>query len=82
MNAPSKKVLATAFAALVALTLPTGCGYEAIPGVIGGTVVGPVGGAGGAGAAGGAFGTNGGLVRGNVPAGAPAGAGGVLPQLP
>lgn len=82
MNAPSKKVLTTAFAALAALMLPTGCGYEAIPGVIGGAVVGPVSGAGGAAGAGGAVGTHGGVVRGNIPAGAPAGAGGVLPMLP
>lgn len=82
MNAPSKKALATAFAALTALTLATGCSYEAIPGVIGGSLVGPAVGAGGAGAAGGAVGTNGSMIRGGAPAGAPVGAGGVLPGLP
>jgi hypothetical protein len=81
MNVPRKKVMATAFAAL-ALMLPPGCGYEAIPGVIGGSLVGPAGGAGTAGTTGGVLGTHGGVIRGDVPAGAPAGAGGVLPMLP
>lgn len=40
MNARSKKVLATTGAALIAAFLPAGCGFEAVPGLIGGAATG------------------------------------------
>lgn len=40
MNARSKKVLATTCAALIAAFLPAGCGFEAVPGLIGGAAIG------------------------------------------
>jgi hypothetical protein len=82
MNARSKKVLITLSAAFITVMLPAGCGFEAVPGIIGGAAVGPVSGAGSAGGAGGAAGMNGGMGRGGVPAGSEAGAGGMLPTLP
>ena len=82
MNARSKKVLITLFAAVITGMLAAGCGFEAVPGIIGGAAVGPVSGAGSAGGAGGAAGMNGGMGRGGVPAGSSAGVGGMLPSLP
>jgi hypothetical protein len=82
MNARSKKVLITLFAASTTVMLPAGCGFEAVPGIIGGGAVGPMAGAGSAGGAGGAAGSAGGMGRGGVPAGSVAGAGGILPTLP
>ncbi len=40
VNSRSKKVLATTGAALVAVLLPTGCGLELVPGLIGSTTIG------------------------------------------
>jgi hypothetical protein len=60
MNARSKKVLATTGAALMVALLPTGCAFEAIPGLIGG------GGTAGGAATGGAV--TGGAVGGVIPA--------------
>ena len=56
MNARGKKVLTTLFAAFITVMLPSGCAFEAVPGIIGGGSVGPISGAGGAGGAGGAVG--------------------------
>jgi hypothetical protein len=50
MNARSKKVLATTGAALMVVLLPTGCAFEAVPGLIGGGAAATVGGAVGGGA--------------------------------
>jgi hypothetical protein len=81
MNARGKKVLITLFAASITV-MPTGCAFEAVPGIVGGGFVGPISGAGGAGAAGGAAGTGGGIVRGGINAGSIGGAGGTLPAPP
>jgi hypothetical protein len=79
MNARGKKILITLFAASITVMLPTGCSFEAVPGIIGGGSVGPISGAGGAGAAGGAAGTGSGMVRGGITAGSMGGAGGTIP---
>jgi hypothetical protein len=81
MNARGKKILML-FAASIAVMLPTGCAFEAVPGIIGGSAVGPISGAGSAGAAGGAAGTGGGMGRGGVTAGSMSGVGGTLPAPP
>lgn len=52
MKARTKKVVATVALALVTMTLPTGCGLELVPGLIGGTAGGAVGGSVGGGAGG------------------------------
>jgi hypothetical protein len=81
MNARGKKILVTLFAASITV-MPTGCAFEAVPGIIGGSAVGPISGAGSAGAAGGVAGTGGGMGRGGVTAGSMSGVGGTLPAPP
>jgi hypothetical protein len=79
MNARGKKILITLFAAAITVMLPAGCAFEAVPGIIGGSAVGPISGAGAAGGAGGAAGSGSGMVRGGINAGSMGGAGGTLP---